>query len=159
MTTSFDRAVQFTLSQEGEWSPDHKTRWGIDSTRHPEVDLSTLTRDEAIAFYLANYWQPIRGNDLPWPFAAQLFDFSVNSGISGAVSALQRIVGVKVDGVIGPQTLEEVKRIEALHPGFLSQQLLHARADARIDQATARLQDAHYLNGWIHRVIDSALIT
>ena len=52
ITDPFDVAIDFVLSQEGEWSNDPRdpgktTRWGISSVAHPDVDLGALTRDDA----------------------------------------------------------------------------------------------------------------
>lgn len=68
-------------------------------------DVKRLTRKEAEAIYRKNYWQPIKGDDLPAGLDYAMFDYAVNSGVSRAVKELQRIVGTKPDGVMGVQTL------------------------------------------------------
>ena len=57
--------------------------------------------------YRANYWDKVKGDELPSGVDFCVFDWAVNSGVSRASKALQRIVGVKDDGVIGPITIKE----------------------------------------------------
>ena len=42
-----------------------------------------------------------------------MLDWAVNSGSSRAAKALQKIVGAKQDGAIGPKTLQAVANYEA----------------------------------------------
>jgi lysozyme family protein len=81
------------------------TRWGISKRAHPEVDPRTLTRDQALAIYRAQYWLPIRADRLPRPLALLLFDAAVNLGPAQAVVLLQRVLDVPDDGAMGPVTL------------------------------------------------------
>ena len=57
--------------------------------------------------YRENYWDRVKGDDLPSGIDFCVFDWAVNSGVSRASKALQRIIGVKDDGVIGPITIKE----------------------------------------------------
>jgi lysozyme family protein len=53
-----------------------------------------------------------------------VFDWGVNSGMARPVKALQRIVGVKPDGGMGPQTLRAIAN-------FDSKSLIEKLYDAR----------------------------
>lgn len=86
------------------------TRWGISKRWHPEVDVENLTREGAIDLYHAFYWEPIRADELPAPLALILFDSCVNPGQGWAVPALQRILRLSADGVVGPDTIESAAR-------------------------------------------------
>jgi lysozyme family protein len=55
--------------------------------------------------YKKRYWDAVKGNDLPSGLDVCVFDCAVNSGVSRAVRILQRILGVKDDGIIGPVTI------------------------------------------------------
>lgn len=77
-----------------------------------KADVRNLTKAEAAAIYEANYWRPIRGDDLPLGVDLSTMDYGVNSGPSRSVKDLQRVVGVNVDGVVGPVTLAALGRAD-----------------------------------------------
>ncbi len=56
----------------------------------------------------------MRCEDLPRGIDLMVFDFGVNAGPGRAVSLLQRLVGAKVDGSVGPKTLEAVRAATCL---------------------------------------------
>lgn len=155
---SFERAIRFTLEREGEWADnpaDHggRTRWGISSRAHPDVDLSALTRDGASQIYWERYWLPLRGNSLAWPVSLVLFDHAVHAGVPKAVRALQLLSGAKIDGVCGDET---VRAARAMDPRKLTQALLIERAEALIHQGFTASQRT-FLFGWMNRLILLAL--
>jgi lysozyme family protein len=76
------------------------------STR-PVIRLEPLERD---AIYKIQYWDAIRGDDLPSGIDAAVYDYAVNSGPSRAARELQAVLGVTQDGVIGILTLEAAMR-------------------------------------------------
>ena len=68
-----------------------------------------ISDDEVAAIYRAQYFDAIRGDDLPAGLDYAMFDFAVNSGPSRAAKFLQRRLGVTADGVIGNQTLGAIE--------------------------------------------------
>ena len=73
----FARAIERVLEHEGGFvdnpdDPGGKTRWGISQRAYPFLDLSTLTREGAIALYRRDAWTPIRGDALPGPNVASV---------------------------------------------------------------------------------------
>ena len=113
--TNFDTCVQSVLAHEGEWSdhPDDRgsrTRWGISSRAHPEVDLERLTKAGAAEIYRENYWDRVRGDELPAAVRQTIFDCAVNAGVAQSIKFLQRACVAQGhpiidDGVVGPKTL------------------------------------------------------
>ena len=84
--SNFDVAVAFTLHEEektdtGVVTTDSGgvTRWGIAQKYHPEVDVASLSRDDAIAIYKIKYWREA-WESLPVGLALCVFDCSVNQG-------------------------------------------------------------------------------
>lgn len=71
-------------------------------------DVRALGRDEALEILRRQYWDAVRGDDLPAGLDYAVFDYAVNSGPARAVKDLQRCVGVTVDGIIGAQTLAAI---------------------------------------------------
>lgn len=73
-------------------------------------DVYLLEPAERDAIYRRQYWEAIRGDELPRGVDFVLFDGAVNSGPSRSVKWLQAALGtVKVDGEIGEATLDAVE--------------------------------------------------
>ncbi len=117
---TFDEAFTLLLGYEGGFSdhkadPGGKTQFGITEAvarAHGFTgDMRTLTRDEAKRIYRADYWEPVRADDLPPQVRFDVFDGAVNSGVKQSVKWLQRAVGVIDDGIIGPKTLAAVHAV------------------------------------------------
>ena len=118
MKGNFELALKEVLHHEGGFvnhprDPGGMTNLGVTKATyeewigHPvsERIMRTLTVDKVRALYKARYWDVVRGDDLPAGLDLCVFDFAVNAGPARAVRYLQRIVGAKEDGQIGPKTL------------------------------------------------------
>lgn len=64
-----------------------------------------ITAEEVAEIYKAQYWDAVRGDDLPSGLDYAVFDFAVNSGVSRAVKYLQKVLGVAQDGILGERSL------------------------------------------------------
>lgn len=76
-------------------------------------EMRNLTHKDVAPIYKKNYWDRAKCDQLPSGVDLSVFDWGVNSGVSRSAKALQRIVGVKQDGGIGPMTLQAVSEVEA----------------------------------------------
>lgn len=128
---TFQDAVSFVLSSEGglsdnSWDDGGLTKYGISSKSHPGVDVKNLTKDEAIAIYKAQYWDAVRGEDLPPMLRLPVFDAAVQHSPRRAIKMLQESLRVTADGVIGPHTLAALGGAEwnDLTADFLSRRML-----------------------------------
>lgn len=111
----FNRCVNITLAEEGGLSANRRdpgglTQFGISQRAYPNLDIAHLTREQAIALYRDDYWQPIRGDALPTGLDLLVFDTAINMGCDAAARMLQEAVGVTVDGIIGPVTIERARK-------------------------------------------------
>lgn len=111
--------------------------------------MKALTRDEAIRIYKAQYWDTVRGDDLPAGIDYCVYDFSVNSGPGKAVRVLQEVVGARMDGVIGPATLSA---IEACGKG--PSQIIDEICNSRLAFMRSLKTWKKYGKGWSRRVSD-----
>lgn len=64
-----------------------------------------ITEDEVFAIYRTRYWNLIKGDSLPPGVGYVVFDGAVNSGVKQSVLWLQRALGIRADGVVGPDTI------------------------------------------------------
>lgn len=110
-----------------------------------EATMRGLTPEMVKPLYKANYWDKVRGDDLPSGVDYCLFDIAVNSGPSRAVILLQRALGVKDDGSLGPVTLAKAA---AADPKDLVKKICAARLAFMKSLSTW----ATFGKGWERRV-------
>jgi len=121
MSTLFKKVLAFCLSFEGDLSNHPADRggltWrGIARNAHPDwegwryIDRGQVPPDALVEkLYYERFWKPLRCDELPPAIALLLFDTAVGTGIAPAVRLLQRSLGVRVDGIVGEQTLSAAK--------------------------------------------------
>lgn len=153
---NFDQAFDILLRHEGGFSdhaadPGGKTRFGITEAVAREVgyrgDMRELPIDLAKRIYKDRYWDAVRAEELPEAIRYAVFDAAVNSGPRQAIRWLQRAVGAKDDGIIGPQTLAAVR---AADPERLLRQLLAQR----LRFMTGLPSWSAFGRGWARRIAD-----
>jgi lysozyme family protein len=131
---NFDAAFDLLLGHEGEYSdhsadPGGKTRFGVTEAVAREVgyrgDMRDLPLDLAKRIYKDRYWDAVKAEQLPPALRYATFDGAVNSGPGQSIKWLQRALGVKDDGAIGPQTIAAANagNPDALRMRMLSQRL------------------------------------
>jgi len=76
----------------GNYRPDGTlvgTKYGISARAYPAVDIPNLTRAQAEAIYLRDYWAAIPP-ELPAGLRIAAFDMAVHSGVQAALTTLAR---------------------------------------------------------------------
>jgi lysozyme family protein len=106
----FLQAVKITLSFEGGFvddpaDPGGATNFGITQKDLPDIDIRSLTEQQAIAYYQEHYWKPFYSEINSQAVAWKIFDAGVNIGVGTAVKILQGALGIEQDGAFGPNTL------------------------------------------------------
>lgn len=115
----FERAFALLKVHEGGYSnhkddPGGATMRGVTQRTfnayrrrrgEPLVDVRNITDAEVRDIYKRQYWDAINADDLPPGVAYTVFDAGVNSGPGQAVRWLQRLVGVRDDGIVGDETI------------------------------------------------------
>jgi lysozyme family protein len=126
MKENWEQSFQMVLKHEGGYvnnpkDPGGMTNLGVtkrvweEYVGH-EVDeaiMRGLTPDMVQPLYKKNYWDKIKGDELPAGLDYAAYDLAVNSGTGRAAKYLQQIAGVPADGVIGPKSLEAIKACNA----------------------------------------------
>jgi len=163
----FLRAIKFILPHEeafarGHWGDENfvvaenvsgdsggVTKYGIDASSHPGVDIANLTRERAVAIY-EREWQKYGIEALPEKIAIAQFDVRVNGGhaTTWLQKALNEVGGANlvVDGNMGPATIAAANKcdVDKVVRHFIKQR------DARFE-AIATGPRAKFLNGWKQR--------
>lgn len=117
----FDAAANFTFHPqvEGGYTVDNggPTNYGItqktldafnSKNGYDQVDVKDITPDDAKFVAQKQYFEDPKLDMLPDRTAVAAFDYSVNSGPHQAIKDLQRVVGVKPDGMMGADTQKAV---------------------------------------------------
>jgi lysozyme family protein len=93
-------------------------------------------------------WNKHRLSEINNQFIAGIiFDYIVHSGTT-AIKAVQQILGVKVDGIIGPETINAINKQA---PEILAQKILEQRRNFLISFANKPNQQ-QFLRGWLNRI-------
>lgn len=118
--------------------PGGLTKFGISKKAYPDIDIASLTVEQATEIYRKE-WAEVLGDTLPPPLALLVFDHAVNAGRSRSVRILQAVSDAGIDGVMGPQTVEAAK-------------FYYARrgADALRFFTERRLSYYRSIDGWEH---------
>lgn len=151
--TAFERALELVLRHEGGYvndphDPGGETKYGISKRAYPNEDIRNMTQDRAAQIYRADYWTPIRGNDLPESVAPMVFSMAVNMGVRVAIKHLQYCLGVQSDGIIGPKTLAALDRasVSRVRVMLLQEWILGY---------TDRVGFPRYGRGWVRRAVET----
>ena len=114
MQKNYDKCLETILHHEGGYvnhpkDPGGETNLGVTKRVYEEwggtKDMKDLTVEDVAPIYKKNYWDRVRGDDLPNGLDLCIFDFAVNAGPGRAAKMIQKMIGVTVDGGIGPNTL------------------------------------------------------
>lgn len=118
MADNFEESLEMVLHHEGGFvnhpkDPGGMTNLGVtkrvwEDFVGEEVDEDTmrgLTPEDVAPLYKKNYWDRVKGDDLPSGLDFAVFDWAVNSGTGRAAKKLQEMINTHPDGGIGPNTL------------------------------------------------------
>ena len=148
--TEFDSAFERLIGHEGGYVSDQRdpggeTKFGVSKRSYPDLDIKSLTIEQAKAIYKRDYWDRAHCDSLHPIIAFQVFDAAVNGGIGQSIRFLQKAVGVADDGVIGPLTLAAIQRRETAE--------LIARFNAeRLEFMTKLSTWEIFSKGWARRI-------
>lgn len=155
---TFENAVELILKHEGGYvnhpdDPGGETNYGISKRAYPDLDIANLSKHDASVIYKEDYWDRIRGDDLPYPLALVTFDAAVNSGVRRASKWLQYAVGAKpTDGIVGNITVEVANAAYGKNPHDALISCIHQRQQF----VRAILTYKTFGKGWERRIDETA---
>ena len=158
MKDNFEQCLALILKHEGGYvnnpkDPGGRTNLGVTQkvweewVGHPvdEAAMRALTPSDVAPLYKKNYWDKIKGDDLPAGVDYACFDLAVNSGVGRAAKILQQAVGANPDGAIGPASLDAV---EKANPRDVATEI----CDLRLKFLQSLPIFATFWKGWTRRV-------
>ena len=114
---NYQKCLETILHHEGGYvnhpkDPGGETNLGVTKRVYEEwggtKDMKDLVVEDVAPIYKKNYWDKLKGDDLPGGLDLCVFDFGVNAGPGRAAKYLQTMIGTVADGGIGPNTLRKV---------------------------------------------------
>jgi len=157
---NFEQCLAITLAHEGGWAdhpkdPGGATMKGVTIGTYAQFKGRKVTKDELRnisdadlrAIYRRNYWNKVRGDDLPAGLDLVAFDGAVNSGPPRGARWLQHGVGALPDGKIGPETVRAAAITNAARA-------IGRACDARLSFLRSLKTWATFGKGWSSRVED-----
>ena len=154
MSEAFEAAVELILKHEGGYvnhpdDPGGETNFGIAKRSYPDVDIAKLTKNDAKRIYKEDFWDKVRGDQMPGAIALMVFDTAVNMGVSRAGKFLQEVVNANpIDGIIGSGTLANVDNAWENSSEFV----LTSYANKRLDFYKRLSTFDTFGKGWTRRV-------
>ena len=96
----FNDVIDKVLEHEGGYVNDPndlggETKYGITKRFYPDVDIKSLTKEDAKDIYKRDYWDKNKIDNLPDNLKHIFFDMCVNQGRGTAVRVLQRAINNK----------------------------------------------------------------
>ena len=118
------KSLEAILHHEGGYvnhpkDPGGETNLGVTKRVYEDFggnkDMKELTREDVEPIYKKNYWDRVKGDQLPAGLDLCVFDFGVNAGTGRAAKYLQTLIGTVADGGIGPNTLKTLDSYVETH--------------------------------------------
>lgn len=161
-TGNFKNAVNIVIEHEGGFvdDPDDHggaTNFGITQRTLDEyrkvhlgfpAHVVDLKPDDARAIYQDIFWPPFAEIVSP-ELATVLFDQAVLRGPEKVVALLQELIGVKVDGVMGPNTIGGANRLAGDELAFRFVRASHHRYTDIVRRDPSQIK---FLDGWEDRL-------
>lgn len=170
LTDPFDAAFVKLMEHEGGYiddpdDPGGATNMGISqrflNKTGLNVSVKDITRNQAKNIYREYFWNQYGYSRFDDDLAIKLFDIAVNTGPRMAHRLLQRACRatdhpVAEDGLIGPETLQTVRKLTATGPGKYALLAAFRSEVAGYYRALVERVPMHqkYLRGWLARAYD-----
>lgn len=149
MKSNFDACMAKVFASEGGYvhnpnDPGGETNLGISKRSYPREDIRNMTKARAAQIYRRDFWNAVKGDELPAGLDLVAFDAAVNSGPSRGAKWLQSALGVTADGRIGPKTLTAARTAPST--------AIDRACNARLGWLRTLSTWKHFGNGWTRRV-------
>ncbi len=146
-------------ADSGNYTPDgvlKGTKFGISAHSYPTLDIAALTLAEANLIRRRDFWDAVRGDELPGAIAFVLAEAAYGSGPGTAIRQMQTLCGVLADGAFGPDTMSALMvragkagGIEAFIVSYQSQRLVYEASLATWPT---------YKTGWTRRMFGGTAV-
>ena len=164
MQKNYQKCLETILHHEGGYvnhpkDPGGETNLGVTKRVYEEwggtKDMKDLTVEDVAPIYKKNYWDRVKGDHLPAGLDLCIFDFAVNAGPGRAAKMIQEMIGVTVDGGIGPMTLQALGLYEE-EVGGVAEVILEYQKQRQAYYESLKNFDT-FGRGWTRRVDETTI--
>lgn len=120
--------------------PGGETKWGISKRAHPDIDIKSLTKPEAMLIYKVDYWNKCGCDKMEKQLAMVCFDSAVNCGVGRTRSWLAE--------------LNEKVKAGAVNESRAARWMIQRRTQYYLDLVKKKPALNKYIKGWLNRVGD-----
>lgn len=114
-------------------------------------DLKHISDEQWNHIFKTGYWDACKADQLNCQSVANIMvDWAYMSGASTAIKAVQKILGCKVDGIIGPKTIAAINGYRV--PKQLFYDIQRARVEFYYNIVAKRPANKVFLKGWMNRL-------
>ena len=121
--------------------PGGETRWGISKKSYPDIDIKSLTKEEALIIYEKDYWLKIGADTMEKKLAIACFDSAVNCGVGRTRSWLVELE-------------KEKERNPQRNESWAARWMIQRRTQYYLDLVKKKPALNKYIKGWLNRVND-----
>jgi lysozyme family protein len=117
--------------------PGGETKWGISKKAYPDIDIKSLTKEEAFLIYERDYWLKAGCDKMEKALAIAVFDSAVNCGVGRTRS-----------------WLVELEKEKERNPQRSARWMIQRRTQYYLDLVKRKPALNKYIKGWLNRVND-----
>ena len=154
LTLNLEGGYQCDPDDKGNWTGGNVgigklkgTKYGISAASFPNIDIKNLTKEQAEILYKQKYWGRYKCDYMPDALSIAVFDYVFLSGEQG-IKDLQRVLGIKVDCIVGNQTLCACNS----QPLRLTIENYYAKRKEYILRISCKEKFKKYRTGWLDRI-------
>jgi lysozyme family protein len=127
------------------------SKFGISAHSYPNLDIANLTIEQADAIRLTDFFDPVRGREVPGPVGFVMAEAAYGSGPETAIRLMQSMVGTGVDGDFGPDTMAALNKALA-KPDGIEAFVVEYQAQRLLFEASLGAKWDHNKVGWSRRL-------
>ena len=161
----FDVCFENLIEKEGGYSDDPqdsggKTKYGISQSSYPNLNILTLTLEDAKNIYFKDFWvaykcEQIKNEDL----VSLYFNSCVNMGGRQAVKILQKALNyfslkVNVDGIMGQQTIAAISNLSISETTYFISFYKLELSKYYLSLVNEKSSNIKFLKGWLNRILN-----
>lgn len=118
-------------------------------------DLKAMTEQMWERIFTVGYWKPWQADHIPNQSIAEIcVDWGWASGVKTAIRQVQALVGVDVDGYVGPKTRNAICVATERDPRLFFNRLKEARLAFVREIVRRNPSQVRFLRGWENRIND-----
>lgn len=129
-----------------------ETKYGISKRSYPNLDIKNITSDQAYEIIKRDFYDVMKIGQVVDPSVrSKLIELAVHMGVPVASKLVQGVVGVKVDGIIGPITVSAINGKP--NGADLVNQIMKAQLLYYCDRVEKDPGQSVFLRGWVKRAV------